>query len=78
MFFSALFASFLTFCVWVLCFYRGYAYCRDLGRRDLLERAILESRRREIGEFQSFFGNEGRGGGIEMTGPLGRTPNTVL
>ena len=71
-FYSALFASFLTLGVWAACFYRAHAYCRDLGRRDQLERAILESRRREINEFNL------DGGGIEMGFAMGRTPNTTL
>jgi len=50
MFFSALFASFLTLAVWVLCFYRAFIYVRDLTIRDELERNIMENRRREIRE----------------------------
>lgn len=36
-FFSALFASFLTLTVWSVCFYRAYMYQRDLFLRDEME-----------------------------------------
>ncbi|GMH69368.1 hypothetical protein TrST_g11078 [Triparma strigata] len=46
-FFSALFASFLTLTVWSVCFYRAYMYQRDLWLRDRLE---VENERRRVEE----------------------------